>query len=212
MPVFQSGIGLAPAWCELEYFEIIRLSPGSTHEFQRIGRREKLFIGEGKLQIDLDGKRIRLKEGDYTELRSVDGVFSVHHVMTPCTLIRVCGRWGDEVGDCGVFALENSSSPHNGGDPVDYPKKTNFDSHYHDCDEYWILFEGSGVAVTEGKKYKVQAGDCVATGRGHHHDFPVVYDRVRGVYVETTLEGPKRRGHLWEHTHGRAEPKLDRMS
>ena len=62
------------------------------------------------------------------------------------------------------------------------------------CDEYWILFAGSGVAVSEGKRYEVSAGDCVATGMGHHHDFPVAHEPVRAVYSETTMEGEKRRG------------------
>ena len=49
-----------------------------------------------------------------------------------------------------------------------------FDCHFHDCDEYWILFAGRGIAVSEGKRYEVASGDCVATGMGHHHDFPIV--------------------------------------
>jgi mannose-6-phosphate isomerase-like protein (cupin superfamily) len=94
---------------------------------------------------------------------------------------------------------------------VSYRKETNFDSHYHDCDEYWIFFKGRGVAVSEGKHYEVAAGDCVATGMGHHHDFPLVYEPLEAVFFETTLEGQKRRGHLWEHTHGLAQPQAERI-
>ncbi|KKL91983.1 hypothetical protein LCGC14_1889220, partial [marine sediment metagenome] len=35
MPVFKSGRGLAPAWCELECFDIVSLSPGQTHAYGR---------------------------------------------------------------------------------------------------------------------------------------------------------------------------------
>ncbi|MGH2616746.1 MAG: cupin domain-containing protein, partial [Thermomicrobiales bacterium] len=94
-------------------------------------------------------------------------------------------------------------------DPVSYPKTTSFDSHYHDCDEYWIVWAGRGVAVSEGQEYEVGPGDCVATGMGHHHDFPRVQEPVQAVYFETTLQGAKRRGHLWEHTHGLAQPARD---
>jgi len=94
---------------------------------------------------------------------------------------------------------------------VEYPKFTNFDSHYHDSDEYWIVFEGLGIAVTEDKSYKVGPGDCIATGMGHHHDFPQVFEPIRAVYFETTLEGLGRQGHLWEHTHGPAQPKENRV-
>ena len=130
----------------------------------------------------------------------------MHGVETTTVLIRVCGRWGTETGGSGVFTLDNSEPPRNIGDPADYPRTTDFDNHYHDCDEFWILFEGSGLVVSEGVAYEVEAGDCVATRRGHHHDFPRVYETVRGVYVETTLEGEKRVGHLWNHTHGPARP------
>jgi hypothetical protein len=44
---------------------------------------------------------------------------------------------------------------------------------------------------------------------GHHHDFPQVREPVWAVYFETTLRGAKRRGHLWEHTHGPARPTVD---
>ena len=99
----------------------------------------------------------------------------------------------------------------NRGDPVGYRKQTAFDNHYHDCDEYWILFEGSGVAASEGRLYDVGPGDCVATGMGHHHDFPIVREPVKAVYFETTMEGQRRRGHLWNHTHGAAEPRPERV-
>jgi len=96
------------------------------------------------------------------------------------------------------------------GDPVDYPKDTSFDNHYHDCDEYWIVFDGKGIAVSEGESYEVGPGDCIATGMGHHHDFPQVFEPIRAVYFETTIEGKKRRGHLWNHRHGQAEPIMNR--
>jgi mannose-6-phosphate isomerase-like protein (cupin superfamily) len=122
----------------------------------------------------------------------------------------MAGRWGAEVGGSGIFGGSEVADPHDGGDPVDYEKRTGFDNHYHDCDEYWIIFEGRGLAVSEGKPYEVGPGDCVATGMGFHHDLPRVHEPLRGVFFETTLEGQKRLGHLWDHTHGVAEPKTDR--
>ncbi len=67
------------------------------------------------------------------------------------------------------------------------------------------------MAVSERKHYEVGPGDCLAIGMGHHHDLPIVTEPVRAVFFETTLEGQKRRGHLWEHTHGPAEPRADRV-
>jgi mannose-6-phosphate isomerase-like protein (cupin superfamily) len=123
----------------------------------------------------------------------------------------MCGHWGDEVGGSGLFSVHTSDNPQDRGDAVTYPKQTDFDRHYHDCDEYWILLQGRGTAVSEGKYYAVGPGDCVATGRGHHHDFPVVEEPVHAVFLENTLEGRKRQGHLWNHTHGPAQPHPERL-
>jgi mannose-6-phosphate isomerase-like protein (cupin superfamily) len=57
----------------------------------------------------------------------------------------------------------------------------------------------------------VRPGDCVTIGMGHHHDFPLIDAPVKAVFFETTLEGAKRVGHLWNHTHGLAQPKPERI-
>ena len=104
-----------------------------------------------------------------------------------------------------------SMEPHNAGDLADYERNASFDNHYHDCDEYWIVFSGSGRVVSEGISYEVGVGDCIATGCGHHHDFPMVYEPVSAVFFETTIIGEKRPGHLWNHKHGQAKPNAGRQ-
>jgi len=213
MPVFKSGKGLAPAWCELEYFDIVRLSPGESHAFERVGAKEKLIVGAGVCRLLANGCEHRLEKGGMVDLVSPGGSFKVVEVIEPATLIRMTGRWGDEVGGSGLFPVWNADkeNPDNWGDAVPYKKTTAFDSHYHDCDEYWILFEGRGIAASEGRLYEVGPGDCVATGMGHRHDFPEVFEPVTAVFFETTMEGRKRPGHLWIHTHGEPEPKPERV-
>lgn len=213
MPVFKSGKGLAPAWCELEYFDIVRLSSGESHAFERIGAKEKLIVGVGVCRLLANGCEHRLEKGGMVDLVSPGGSFKVVEVIEPATLIRMAGRWGDEVGGSGLFPVWNADkeNPDNWGDAVPYRKLTAFDSHFHDCDEYWILFEGRGIAASEGRLYEVGPGDCVATGMGHHHDFPEVFEPVTAVFFETTMEGRKRPGHLWIHTHGVSEPKPERV-
>ena len=80
-----------------------------------------------------------------------------------------------------------------------------------DFDEYWIIVKGRGKAVTEGISYDILPGDCVATGMGHHHDLPQVFEFIQAVYFETTLEGQKRLGHLYNHADGPAHPKPERV-
>jgi len=211
MPLFKSGKGQAPQWCEMEYFDIVELPIGATHAYERVGQQEKLIIGKGECRIAFNGQTTRASEEDNLDLSTPDGSFVVLDVFADTTLIRMCGRWGDETGDSGLFTATRSDDPRDSGDPVDYPKETSFDNHYHDCDEYWIVFEGRGLVISEGQSYEVGPGDCIATGMGHHHDFPRIFEPVKGVYLETTLKGQKRRGHLWNHTHGPAEPIAGRV-
>jgi len=63
MPVFKSGSGLAPKWCDLEFFDIVRLGPGQTHTFARVGKKEKLLIGGGRCKVSFEGKSVDAGEG-----------------------------------------------------------------------------------------------------------------------------------------------------
>ena len=211
MPVFRSGVGQAPAWCELRQFEIVELAPGATHDFARVAPKERLIVGRGACRVRVGSAEHEAAEKAIFDLAGEGASFEVRAVTEPTTLIRMGGAWGDELGGCGLFGVREVAQPRDTGDPVPYPKRTGFDAHYHDCDEYWIVFEGSGTAVSEGKSYEVGPGDCIATGMGHHHDFPLAREPVRAVFFETTLQGRKRRGHLWNHTHGPAEPQPERV-
>lgn len=211
MPKFRSGYGLAPEWCELEGFDIVELLTGQSHIFERAGQKEKLIVGKGQCRIAVDGNIMVANEGSNLDLDRANVRFEVLEVFSNTTLIRMYGRWGEDTGGSGLSTVSDDHIRSVRGDPVDYPKTTTFDNHYHDCDEYWILFQGRGIAVSEGKLYEVGPGDCVATGAGYHHDFSRVFDPVKLVFFETTMEGQKRRGHLWEHTYGPAQPRTDRV-
>ncbi len=210
MPVFRSG-DVLPDWCELKFFDIVNLRPGDVHRFERKGPKEKLIVGEGRCLLSVLDKKIDAEERTNIDLGSDDGVFEVVEVYEPTTFIRMAGVWQDDVGGSGLFSVDTVTNPKEKGDPAPYVKSTGIDNHYHDCDEYWIVFQGAGGVVSETKHYDVGVGDCLAIGMGWHHDFPRVDRSVKAVYFETTMQGKKRRGHLWEHTHGPAQPVLERV-
>ena len=211
MPVFASGKGRAPSWCQLEYFDIVELCAGERHVFERVGLKEKLIVGKGRCNVSFADQTVQAEEGADLDLTSPEGWFEISEVTEKTTLIRMAGRWGDQLGGSGIFRVSQGERTEERGSPVDYPKATNFDNHYHDCDEYWIIFEGRGEVVSEGRHFQVAVGDCLATGMGHHHDLPHALEPVRGVYFETTMEGQKRADHLWTHTHGPAAPRPERV-
>ncbi len=211
MPIVRSESERMPAWCQMRHYDIVRLEPGQHREYQRSGVMEKLIVGQGSGTLRVGDDAVAVEGGANIDIGLGDAPFAVLSVEQPMVLVRMCGEWGNECGGSGLFRGEHSDAPQDKGDAVDYEKCTNFDSHYHDCDEYWILYEGRASVVTEGQMHDVGPGDCVATGMGFHHDIARVYEPVRAVYFETTLEGEKRRGHLWDHTHGIARPRLDRV-
>jgi mannose-6-phosphate isomerase-like protein (cupin superfamily) len=206
MPLIQEHDQDFPAWCELRSFEIVRLAPGETSSISPAAEPKTVLIaGQGEAKTETAS----LEEGDILDLEGAPT--TVVAGAAGATLIRLSGNWGEETGGLGLFGVHEVDSPTDVGDPVDYPKSTTFDAHFHDCDEYWIVFEGRGTAVSEGIARNVAPGDCIATGMGHHHDFPRASEPVSAVFFETTLQGAKRKGHLWNHTHGPTMPQPERI-
>ncbi|MBB5538851.1 cupin domain-containing protein [Rhizobium giardinii] len=209
MSVFKSG-EQSPGWCEVTGFEFVELS-GLPLPLPVEAEKKRLLVTRGSCRLT-SGKRAQvLYEGQFSDLDEANGPFIADAGDETAQIILFSGKWGSELGGCGVFRVSPSNTVDTQGDPVSYPKATNFDSHYHDCDEYWVIIEGAGTVVVGSRSFEVEAGDCIAIGMGHHHDLPQVRDHVKGAYFETTLEGKKRFGHLWEHKHGPADVRPERV-
>jgi mannose-6-phosphate isomerase-like protein (cupin superfamily) len=209
VPVFRSGEA-PPGWCELDGFDIIDLSEGRDVEQSRRGRTERLLAASGTTQLLLPDGSIILKESQFIDLASSEA-WRLRACSPKAQMVRLSGRWGRDLGGCGIFRVIEQEKPINIGDPVSYAKRTSVDSHYHDCDEYWIILEGAGSVVVGDRHMSVSPGDCVPIGMGHHHDMPLVSAPAKAVFFETTLERQKRVGHLWTHTHGAAQPAAERI-
>lgn len=196
----------APTWSELEHYSIISVAAGEEFRCQPEHDTNKLVVVEGTCTVSSAGQVRQLERGTSVDVADGDQLVTTEE---RATVVVLGGHWGDDCGGAGIFGVAQATERGDAGDPVDYPKHTNFDRHYHDCDEYWILVSGRGTASSENVLYEVGPGDCVATGMGHHHDFPLVEEPVLAVFFETTMRGERRRGHLWEHTHGPAVPAVE---
>lgn len=71
-----------------------------------------------------------------------------------------------------------------------------FDLHYHDCDEYWLVFGGRAVVRVGEKTYTVGAGDIVCTPTGTHHDVVSVAETLEAFWFEAATPPGGRIGHL----------------
>ncbi len=194
-----------PDWCELKGFAILDVDrEGTSYDPQ--GPRERLIAVRGGVVVRQPGFTQVLAPGQFIDIAPAQGRVTATSSKAASTLVRLTGVWGGELGGCGVFRAEDEPSPSDAGDPVDYPKTTRIDSHYHDCDEYWLLLDGRGTAVVDGEMVEMRPGDCLCIGMGRRHDLAHAPEPCEAVYFETSLQREKRIGHLWEHTHGPAQP------
>ncbi len=86
-----------------------------------------------------------------------------------------------------------------------------FDRHYHDCDEYWLIFAGKAKVLSEGREYYAQAGDIVCTQKGQEHDVLEVYEDLEAWWFEGATAPGGRIGHLHrspDNARGHAVPAL----
>lgn len=71
-----------------------------------------------------------------------------------------------------------------------------FDLHYHDCDEYWLIFAGRARVTVGAGAYEVGPGDIVCTPTGTEHDVIGVYETLEGFWFEAATPQGGRVGHL----------------
>jgi mannose-6-phosphate isomerase-like protein (cupin superfamily) len=76
------------------------------------------------------------------------------------------------------------------------PREGRFDRHYHDCDEYWLVYKGRAKVFSEGEEFIVGPGDILCTRAGDEHDVLEVYEDLEAFWFEGTLQGQARVGHL----------------
>jgi quercetin dioxygenase-like cupin family protein len=71
-----------------------------------------------------------------------------------------------------------------------------FDRHFHDCDEYWLLFRGRARVLVGERTYEAGSGDIVCTPTGAVHDIVGVYETLEGFWFEGATPEGGRIGHL----------------
>jgi mannose-6-phosphate isomerase-like protein (cupin superfamily) len=72
-----------------------------------------------------------------------------------------------------------------------------FDRHFHDADEYWIVYSGKARVLSEGKEFIIGPGDVLCTRMGDEHDILEILEApLRTFWFEDELKGLKRPGHL----------------
>ncbi len=213
MPIFRSGEGNAPDWCEMDNFELIELKKDESRTLPRVRAKEAYIVCRGFVEARTEHFDTYLAAQGKLNLHDESmGEVTLKALYDDALVFRAMGRW-KSITNSGLFDVWTTTPP-DFDTPYDYKKETRFDNHYHDFDEYWVFFGGECRVASEGKFYDVGPGDCLATGMGWHHDVVTLKEgteRVNAVFFEGTQERSGRTGHLWEPKHGKAEPQLDRV-
>ncbi|HEY7042466.1 MAG TPA: cupin domain-containing protein [Nocardioidaceae bacterium] len=76
------------------------------------------------------------------------------------------------------------------------PPAGRFDQHYHDCDEYWLVFAGRARVSVGDRPYDVGPGDIVCTPAGTDHDVIGVQETLQAFWFEGRTPAGGRVGHL----------------
>ena len=208
-----------PKWSLVREIEHHTIPVGQTMTFNSKYPKSAVYINYGCALVVAGEEETVLKSGS---VKAEDRAGAMATLLDTGKFSIKCnpvpGYWIDRVdfyvyfGDwtwvkLGNFRVDQYIQPENIGDPVDYPRNTSFDNHYHEYDECWTVLRGSGIVQTEGNLVEVYPGDIVATERGEHHDFPIVYQALKCFCIKSRLGGEGRPGFLWEHTHGKPHIK-----
>lgn len=207
-----------PTWTELKMFRKICFHQKESIQVNEDYPSLAFTVLCGACEVNDKGKVTVVNQ--YETYKTTSKEFTVKGIFKPpfffirnVDILLIGGEWKDA--DINLFMVNNSDIPKNesalgAGTPCYYYRNTNFDNHYHDFDEFWIICEGSGVVQDNGDFYEVKEGDCVATGNGNHHDFPIAHSLVKALAIEIAPEGDARQGHLWEPIHGKASGNPDK--
>jgi mannose-6-phosphate isomerase-like protein (cupin superfamily) len=104
--------------------------------------------------------------------------------------------WSD-VTSAGTFRVEPGGS---------------FDRHFHDCDEYWLVFGGRARVAVDTTEYDVEPGDIVCTPTGTEHDVVAVAETLEAFWFEGRTPPGGRVGHLHrteDEARGHVVPALE---
>jgi mannose-6-phosphate isomerase-like protein (cupin superfamily) len=101
-------------------------------------------------------------------------------------LARVAGHWSQ--------VIRNEICLFRPDKPCDY--------HYHDGDEYWMVFRGHFTLNYDGQEYDLRPGLMLAAGMGYEHGSVKPEEHFEAVVLAMGLEGQRRDGHLIREMHG----------
>ena len=69
-------------------------------------------------------------------------------------------------------------------------------THFHDCNEFWVIIQGKGIATSENVTHELGPGDMLITKAGDEHSLAVIEGMV-AVYFHGVMPPDGRFGYLY---------------
>jgi Mannose-6-phosphate isomerase len=176
---------------EVELFALDQAdATNGIREFPDAGQPELFVALGGEVSIESAQGRLTLRRKDWfvappggVRIMSARWASPERYAPSafyPCEVARIRGTWS-ELNSVTVFQFR----PEN---PCEL--------HFHDFDEYWLIFRGHAEAVIAGERVPVRPGFFHANPMGQEHGLPELSETVEGVCLSTGRRGRRRQGHL----------------
>lgn len=163
--------------------------PPSSYRLVPQHPKDRIMVISGSVQVESEHGRFTLNKRDFYEIPPAGA--TVSGAATTMTEVgRVMGHWD--------HAIRSEICLFEPGSPCDY--------HYHDGDEYWIVFKGHFTLDYHGIKVPMRPGLMMAAGMGYEHGAENPEEQFQALVMAMPLEGQKRDGHLNREMHGDPTP------
>lgn len=153
--------------------------------------KDRITVVSGQVEVVSECGRVTLHKRDYFDIPA-SGATITNSGQSMVELVRVMGHWDHTV--------RNEICMFRPGNPCDY--------HYHDGDEYWVVFRGHFTIDYNGMRIPMKPGELLAAGKGIPHGTLDPEEAMNAIVMAMPLEDAKRDGHLNHKNNG--EPTIGR--
>jgi quercetin dioxygenase-like cupin family protein len=182
--ITDDGSGHVPYW---GYYQDRPL--GATRRIEPTTPKDRIVVVSGVVQVETEFGRTTLNKRDYFDIPA-SGATLTNTGTAMAEIGRVMGHWEHSVrSEICMFDPEHPC-----------------DTHYHDGDEYWVIFRGHFTLDYHGRKIKVGPGTLMAAGKGYEHGAENVEETMNGLVIAMPLEDAQRDGHLNRERQGAPTP------
>jgi mannose-6-phosphate isomerase-like protein (cupin superfamily) len=151
--------------------------------------KDRIVVISGEVQVVSESGRFTLNKRDYFDVPA-SGVTLTNTGESLAELARVEGHWDRTIrSEICMFQPANPC-----------------DMHYHDGDEYWVVFRGHFNIDYNGLKIPTGPGELLAFGKGYEHGLMETGEVMNAIVLAMPLEDQMRDGHLTRERQGDPVP------